>query len=167
MVLQASTCEPAQDSSRRRVVSGSGSASWASPTWFGSLEQIIHLAASTLDLEVVLQHEDIGKMKRRALDPLVHDSTAALKRFKDEETWVSDLILVQVRIAVRWSWREPLPGESCLGLEWIFLSQDWRLAVLHLTHTQEKTCCLLRVWSKHFVTADIPYMDVKINHSCR
>ena len=51
-----------------------------------ALQHIIHLAASTLDLEVVRQHEDIGKMKRRALDPLVHDSTAALKRFKDEQT---------------------------------------------------------------------------------
>ena len=33
-----------------------------------ALQQIIHLAASTLDLEVVRQHEDIGKMNRRALD---------------------------------------------------------------------------------------------------
>ena len=50
-----------------------------------ALQQIIDLAASILDLEVVPQHEDIGTMKRRALDTLVHDSTAALKRFKGEE----------------------------------------------------------------------------------
>ena len=56
---------------------------------FRALQQIIHLAASTLDLEVVRQHEDIGKMKGRALDTLVHDSTAALRRFKGEETWVT------------------------------------------------------------------------------
>ena len=29
-----------------------------------------------------------------------------------------------------------------------------RLSVRHLTHTQEKTCCLLRVWSKHFVMCE-------------
>ena len=43
----------------------------------------------------------------------------ALERWRN----LSNLILVQVRTAVRWSWREPLPGEFCLGLEWIFLSQ--------------------------------------------
>ena len=44
---------------------------------------------STLDLQVVRQHEDVGKMKRRALATLVHDSPAALKRLKGEETWVT------------------------------------------------------------------------------
>ena len=45
-----------------------------------ALQQIIHLAASTLDLEVVRQNED-GKMKRRALDPLVqHCCAEALQR---------------------------------------------------------------------------------------
>ena len=50
-----------------------------------ALHQIIHLAASTLDLEVVRQHQDVGKEKKRALDALVYDSSAALKRFKGEE----------------------------------------------------------------------------------
>ena len=96
-----------------------------------ALQQIIHLAASTLDLEVVRQNED-GKMKRRALDPLVqHCCAEALqrwrnlsKRFSIEALQRSDLILVHVRIAVRWSWKEPLPGESCLGLS--RPRQDWQ-----------------------------------------
>ena len=50
-----------------------------------ALQQIIHLAASTLDLEVVRQHEDVGKEKKRALNALVHDSSAALKRFNSKE----------------------------------------------------------------------------------
>ena len=52
-----------------------------------ALQQIIHLAASTLDLEVVRQHEDVGKEKKRALNALVHDSSAALKRFNSKEGW--------------------------------------------------------------------------------
>lgn len=37
-----------------------------------------------LDLEVVRQRRDVGKEKKRALDALVYDSSAALKRFKGE-----------------------------------------------------------------------------------
>ena len=50
-----------------------------------ALQQTIHLAASTLDLEIIREHEDVGKKKRKDLDALVYDSSAALKRFKSEE----------------------------------------------------------------------------------
>ena len=41
--------------------------------------------ASTLDLEIIRGHKDVGKQKRKGLDALVKDSSAALKRFKSEE----------------------------------------------------------------------------------
>ena len=49
-----------------------------------TLRRIVCLAASTLDLKAARQHEDIGKMRRRALNILVHDSTAALERFLEQ-----------------------------------------------------------------------------------
>ena len=45
-----------------------------------ALQKIIHLAAPTLDLEVIREHQDVGKTKRKDLDALVADSGAALKR---------------------------------------------------------------------------------------
>ena len=45
-----------------------------------ALQKIILLAASTLDLEVVRGHQDVGKKKRKALNALVADSGDALKR---------------------------------------------------------------------------------------
>ena len=50
-----------------------------------ALQQIIHLAASTLDLEIIREHKDVGKNKRKDLSALVYDSNAALKRFKSQE----------------------------------------------------------------------------------
>ena len=50
-----------------------------------ALQKIIHLAASTLDLEVVREHvrehQDAGK-KKKDLDALVADSAAALQRLR-------------------------------------------------------------------------------------
>ena len=52
---------------------------------FGAQQKIIHLAASTLDLEVVREHvrehQDVGK-KKKDLDALVADSDAALQRIR-------------------------------------------------------------------------------------
>ena len=45
-----------------------------------ALQKIILLAASTLDLEVVRGHQDVGKKKRKALNALVADSGDELKR---------------------------------------------------------------------------------------
>ena len=69
--------------------------------------------------------------KRKELERMTRMERARAKRRERKilaealQRWrnLSNLILVQVRAAVRWSWREPLPGESCLGLEWIFRSQ--------------------------------------------
>ena len=47
-----------------------------------ALQKIIHLAASTLDLEAIREHKDVGRKKRKDLDALVADSGAALKRLK-------------------------------------------------------------------------------------
>ena len=46
-----------------------------------ALQKIIHLAAPTLDLEVVREHQDVGKRKKD-LDALVADSAAALQRLR-------------------------------------------------------------------------------------
>ena len=54
-----------------------------------ALQQIIHLAASTLDLKIIREHKDVGKRKRMDLDALVRDSSAALQRFKSEEKGTS------------------------------------------------------------------------------
>ena len=53
-----------------------------------ALRKIILLAASTLDLEVIRGHEDVGKNKRKALDGLVADSDAALKHLEADGVWV-------------------------------------------------------------------------------
>ena len=50
-----------------------------------ALQKIIHLAASTLGLEIIREHKDVGKQKRKDLDALVSDSSAALKRLKSEK----------------------------------------------------------------------------------
>ena len=50
-----------------------------------ALQQIIHLAASTMDLDVVREHKDVGKGRRKTLNNLVHDSAAALEVYKGEE----------------------------------------------------------------------------------
>ena len=43
------------------------------------LKQIIHLAASTMDLNVVREDKDVGKRMNKTLNNLVQDSAAALK----------------------------------------------------------------------------------------
>ena len=45
-----------------------------------ALRKIILLAASTLDLEVIRGHQDVGQKKRKALNALVADSGDELKR---------------------------------------------------------------------------------------
>ena len=45
-----------------------------------ALEQIVLLAASTLDLEVVREHQEVGKEKKRALNALIEDSAAAVAK---------------------------------------------------------------------------------------
>ena len=52
-----------------------------------ALRKIILLAASTLDLEVVRGHQDVGKKKRKALNALVADSGDALKHLKADGVW--------------------------------------------------------------------------------
>ena len=47
-----------------------------------ALQKIIHLAAPALDLEVIREHKDVGRKKRKDLDALVADSGAALKHLK-------------------------------------------------------------------------------------
>ena len=47
-----------------------------------ALQKIIHLAPSTLVLEVIREHKDVGRKKRKDLDALVADSGAALKHLK-------------------------------------------------------------------------------------
>ena len=47
-----------------------------------ALEQIVLLAASTLDLEMVRQHDKVGKEKKRALNALVENSAAAVAKVR-------------------------------------------------------------------------------------
>ena len=47
-----------------------------------ALQKIIHLAAPTLDLEVIRERKDVGRKKRKDLDALVADSAAALQRLR-------------------------------------------------------------------------------------
>ena len=50
-----------------------------------ALQQIIRLAVSTLDLEIIREHNHVDKKKRKYLAALVSDSSAALKRLKSEK----------------------------------------------------------------------------------
>ena len=50
-----------------------------------ALQKTIHLVASTLDLDIIREHNDVGKQKRKHLDALVSDSSAALNRLKSEK----------------------------------------------------------------------------------
>ena len=52
---------------------------------FGGLQKIIHLAASTLDLAIIREHNGVDNKKWKDLDALVYDSSAALKRLKSEK----------------------------------------------------------------------------------
>ena len=47
-----------------------------------ALEQTVLLAASTLDLEMVRQHDEVGKEKKRALNALVENSAAAVAKVR-------------------------------------------------------------------------------------
>ena len=44
-----------------------------------ALQKIIHLAASTMDLEIIRGHTDVGTQRKRALDDLVQNRGAYLR----------------------------------------------------------------------------------------
>ena len=103
----------------RAYVSGS---SWASPNWFGSFAAnhrpcCVHIGFGSSPPARRYWHNEEEGLGH--FGPWQHCCAEALQRWRS----LSNLILFHVRTAVRWSWREPFPGESCLGLEWIFLSQ--------------------------------------------
>ena len=84
-----------------------------------ALEQIVLLAASTLDLEMVRQHDEVGKEKKRALNALVENSAAAVAKVRRLTGWKNIHVVEDVTYFCGWhdAW-----GNPERSLSWVTLS---------------------------------------------